>query len=106
MKRQQTLGGDAADEAKVEITKLQRDNQQTRQINDYLQANPEAQRRAGVSTSDTQDLIGRNNEKIAENNKIIEEYRTGRRVRLLYTGQEPYRMYGYLRWRHIFSAAG
>ncbi|MDW5416706.1 DUF2235 domain-containing protein [Iodobacter sp. CM08] len=100
------LGGDAADEAKVEITKLKSENQRIKQTNEYLQANPDAQRRAGVSEADTQSLVGKNNAKIAENNQIIEEYRTGRRVRLLYAGQEPYRMYGYLRWRHVFSAAG
>jgi hypothetical protein len=100
------LGGEAADEAKVEIAKLQRENHELKQRNEAILTHPDLLQRSGISVTEVQRLKEKNTAKIGENNKIIEEYKTGRRVRLLYAGQEPYRMYGYLRWRHIFAVAG
>ncbi|QBC42927.1 T6SS phospholipase effector Tle1-like catalytic domain-containing protein [Iodobacter fluviatilis] len=100
------LGAEAADETKVEIAKLQRENHELKQRNEALLTHPDLLQRSGVAVTEVQRLKEKNTAQIEENNKIIKEYKTGRRVRLIYAGQEPYRMYGYLRWRHIFAAAG
>lgn len=95
---------DPQDANKAEVAKLTQENATLEKNSAALKAlDPSMRSRAGLSEQQINDTVKANNAKISANSKAISEYKAGTRTQLIFAGHEPYRMYGYLRWRHVYG---